>query len=112
MHMGTLEPLFLECCHKSEWANVTLGTISLPCRMGFPDGGVPFVAFVPMFASPIESVAVLESDYLEIDAEDGKFSGVRARILFKDGSFHTVKDAAFEFRVSRNYLEIRNKTGA
>lgn len=104
--------LFLECAKKSEWANVTFRTVSLPCRMGFPDSGAEFVAFIPMFPSQIESVAVLAADYLEIDAEDSRFSGVRARILFKDNSFHTVTDAGFEFRVSRNYLELRHKTGA
>lgn len=106
------EPLFLECCRKAEFCNVRLGSVLLPCRMGFPEAGAPFVAFVPAIPSQVESVAVLAADYLEIDAEEGRFRDVRARILFKDGSFHTVKDAAFEFRVSRNYLDMRNKTGA
>ena len=56
-------------------------------------------------------VAVMEEDYNSADPEEGIFSDVRSRVLFKDGAFHTVRNVRFVFFVTKNYLEIRNKTG-
>lgn len=105
-------PLFLECAKKAEHCNIRLGTIIVPCRMGFSEVPPVFVAFIPLFSSPIQSIAIMEPDYLEADAEDGRFRGLKAHVFFKDETRHTLMDTEFEFRVSRNYLEIRNKTGA
>lgn len=110
--MGTLEPLFLEASRKAEFCNVRLGTIIVPCKIGLSEIPPVFVAFVPPTDSPIQSIAIMEPDYLEADAEEGQFRNLKATVFFKDESRHTVTNTAFEFRVSRNYLEIRHKTGA
>lgn len=106
------EPLFLECCRKAEFCNVRLGTVVIPCKIGLSEIPPIFVAFVPPTGSPIQSIAIMEPDYLEADAEDGRFRGLRAHVFFKDETRHTLMDTEFEFRVSRNYLDIRHKTGA
>lgn len=108
----TVTPLFLEAAKKSSFAMVHLGTTRIPCRMGFGEGKEPFVAFVPTVDGPIESVAVLEADYSSADPEEGVFSDIRSRVLFKDGAFHAVGNVRIVFFVAKNYLEIRNKTGA
>lgn len=108
----TTTPLFLDCAKKAEYCNVRLGTVVVPCKMGLSETPPIFVAFVPLFDSPIQSIAVMEPNYLEADPEDGIFRDLKATVFFKDESRHTLTNTRFEFRVSRNYLDIRHKTGA
>lgn len=109
--MGSLTPLFLECARRSDFAIIHLGAIRIPAKIGFGDGKEPFIAFVPTVDCAVESVAVLERDYIEADPNEGVFSDIRSRVLFKDGAFHTVTNVRIVFFVTKNYLETRHKTG-
>lgn len=111
--MGSLIPLFLEASQKSAFAIVRFASLRVPCWIGFGAANEKFIAFVPHdSAHPIESVAVMETDYLDADSELGAFTDVRARVLFRDGALHVANGVGFEFFVTRNYLETRHKTGA